>query len=175
MTDRPTIISFDVESIGLHGEGYAVGWVRFYRGEEVEHGVFACPPEAARGTDSDREWCAKNIPPIPPTHATPREVREAFWQLWREANHVHGAMLVADCAWPVEARFLAACVDDRPEVRCWQGPYPLHDVATARLMAGLDPLADARRYPEELPKHDPVCDARQSGRLFLEAWDRVGR
>lgn len=175
MTTRdPTIISIDVESIGLHGEGYAIGWVRFIDGSEVDCGVYACPPEAASGRESDRTWCAANIPPIVPTHATPMDVREAFWALWRDWK-IHDPILVADCAWPVEAAFLAACVADNIEARAWGGPYPLHDVATARLMAGLNPLGDERRYPEELPKHDPVCDARQSGRLFIEAWRHCRR
>jgi hypothetical protein len=78
-------------------------------------------------------------------------------------------MLAADCAWPVEARFLAACVDDQPEQRAWEGPYPLIDIASVRLAAGLDPLATVERLPSEMPAHDPLADARQSARLLIEA------
>lgn len=169
MMKVPSFVSIDVESIGLHGEAYAVGWVRFYDGAECASGVIACPPSAASGDADSRAWVAENCPALVTKYVTTREVRDAFWFLWMQWR-ADGCLLVADCAWPVEARFLAACVADLPDARTWTGPYPLHDVATARLMAGFSPLADACRYPEEMPKHDPVADARQSGRLFAEAW-----
>jgi len=83
-----------------------------------------------------------------------------------------GAVLAADVPWPVEARFLAQCIDDEPG-RKWDGPYPLIDIASVRLAAGLDPLASVERLAEELPQHDPLCDARQSGRLLVEAIQRM--
>ena len=165
---------FDVESVGLHGEAYAVGWVAIENGAEIAFGRLACDPDVCRGTDEDRAWIAANIPPIPPTHTRPSEMRADFWVAWCRAT-ASGAVLVADCAWPVEARFLAACIDDHPDGRRWRGPYPLHDVATARLAAGLDPLATVDRLPNEEPKHDPLADARQSARLFLEALRSVAR
>jgi hypothetical protein len=73
------------------------------------------------------------------------------------------------CAWPVEARFLAACVDDNPMTHEWSGPYPLHDLASVLMAAGRDPLAKNERLPGELPEHDPLADARQSARLLLAA------
>lgn len=160
---------FDVESIGLHGEGFAVGWVVVDdAGRELSSGRAACLPEAARGADEDRAWVRVHCPTLPVCCSTPAEVRAAFWRAWgRESES--GSVLVADCAWPVEARFLTACVDAAPETRRWQGPYPLHEVATMRLAAGLDPLATVARLPSEEPKHDPLADARQSARLFIEA------
>jgi hypothetical protein len=160
---------FDVEGIGLHGEGFAVGWVVVDGdGNELGSGIEACDPGEAIGHPGDAAWVAANIPPIARTRHTPFDVRGAFWRCWM-AEKEQGAVLVADCAWPVEARFLAACVDDFRRVRAWDGPYPLHEVATMRLAAGLDPLATAPRLPTEEPKHDPLADARQSARLFIEA------
>ena len=160
---------FDVESIGLHGEGFAVGWVVIDEaGTEIGAGMFACYPSEAMGAASDRAWVAANCPTLPVNCSTVYEVRAAFWQAWLKEKDL-GAALVADCAWPVEARFLAACVDQAPNGRRWEGPYPLHDVASARLAAGLDPLATVERLPSEEPKHNPLMDARQSARLWLEA------
>ena len=160
---------FDVESVGLHGEGFAVGYVVVSNaGHELAYARIACPPDAARGSHSSRGWIAANCPPIPADVVTPKAVRDSFWAAWQRWK-ASGAVLVADCAWPVEARFLAACVDDDPAARTWLGPYPLHDVATARLAAGFDPLATVERLPNELPQHDPLADARQSARLWLEA------
>ena len=169
MTDARYMV-FDIESIGLHGEAFAVGWVVIDDGTEVDSGFAACPMSNASGDAEDRAWVVRNCPPLPWECSTPAEVRAVFWRAWRrERERCADVVLVADCAWPVEARFLAACVDVDPVVRRWGGPYPLHDVATARLAAGLDPLAIAPRLSNELPVHHPTCDARQSARLFVEA------
>jgi hypothetical protein len=163
---------FDVESVGLHGEGFAVGWVVIdHNGSERDSGVAACHPFAAKGTTEGRSWVQEHVTPHLTeewTHGSPQGVRGAFWEAWQRWKE-QGAVLVADCCWPVEARFLAACVDDHPNEREWQGPYPLHDVATARLAAGYDPLETCHRLKDEEPAHHPLCDARQSARLYVDA------
>lgn len=169
----PFYMVFDVESIGLHGEGFAVGWVVVdAMGTEHASGLAACHPASANGTPGNREWVRKNIPVLPETNRTPYGVRLAFWNQW-EAWKAKGAVLVADCAWPVEARFLAACVDDAEQeglpLRDWDGPYPLHDLASVLLAVGKDPLATYERLPSEMPAHHPLNDARQSARLLVEA------
>lgn len=167
---------FDVESIGLHGEGFAVGWTVVGRdGRRVASAQYACEPDRAAGAALDRRWIAANVP-VPGQGyncSAPRHVRTEFWEAWVYAK-ARGAVLVADCPWPVEAKFLADCIADDP-TRAADGPYPLIDVASVRLAAGLDPLATVERLPGELPKHDPLRDAFQSARLLLEALDRAGR
>jgi hypothetical protein len=159
----------DVESVGLHGEGFAVGIVVI---DETGHvdltGHFACPSDAAAGSDEGRAWVRENCPDIVAVLDTPREVRDGFWHVWQDYK-AHGALLVADCAWPVEARFLAACVDDDPEARAWQGPYPLHELASFMAAAGMDPMATRERLADE-PQHDPLGDAKQSARLLMRAF-----
>ena len=161
------LISFDVESIGLNGEGFAVGWVVIseHTGGEVSSGRVACDPALARGEQSDRDWVRMNCPPIEATHATPRDVRDSFWSEMA-AWIAQGGTVIVECGCPVEANFLADCIRDVPGR---QGPYPLHDVATAMLAAGMDPMATYARDTLEMPKHDPLADARQSARLWREA------
>lgn len=160
---------FDVESIGLHGEGFAVGYVVVERdGKVLEENIFGCLPGRALGNASGYKWVEANIPPLPITARTPRGIRTAFWKCWMHWRE-QGAVLVADCAWPVEARFLIACVDDNMVERESQGPYPLHDLASLLLARGADPLVVTPRLPNELPAHNPRCDARQSARQLLEA------
>lgn len=172
---------FDVESVGLHGEGFQAGAVLIDRsGKTLGEHFFACDLSTAAGPDEGREWVAANVPPPDWSDdgvrryncRDPRHLREKFWQVWLLSKD-RGAVLVADCAWPVEARFLAECVDDDPANRYWDGPYPLHDLASIRLAAGLDPLATEERRPNELPIHDPLADARQSARLLIEALGRL--
>lgn len=169
MSNSPFFV-FDVESVGLHGEGYAVGiCVVSPGGEILAEDRYACDPESARGMESDREWIAANVPEVPVSHRTPREVREAFWMLWMEWKETKGATMAADCLWPVEARFVCACVDDRPERRAFLGPYPFLEISSVLTAAGIDPLANYPRLESEEPKHDPLADARQSARLLTEA------
>ena len=160
---------FDVEAIGLHGEGFAVGFVLVDReGNRQAEGLVACPRETCSGTPDNHVRIAQMVAPITPTHAQPRDMRTAFWNQWLVWKE-RGAVLVADCCWPVESRFLAACVDDDPVAREWQGPFPLHDLATLMLAQGLDPLATPDRREYELPAHNPLADARQSARILAEA------
>jgi hypothetical protein len=159
---------FDVESVGLHGEGFAFGFIVVdENGAELRTGYDACPPETAEGSDESRRWIGENLPYLPPTCASPREVRARFWKAWEE-ERAKGAVLVAENGWPVEARFLAACIDDDPTERIPGGPFPLHEVSTALLATGQDPMAEYDRKLDELPRHHPVADARQSARLFTE-------
>lgn len=170
---------FDVESIGLHGQGFAVGWVVIDRaGKEIAAATYECDPSKALGihdpeTDPNRKWVAENVRTRGiGVKEWPSHVRNEFWQAWLYARE-HGATLWADCCWPVEARFLAACIDDDPETREWLGPYPLFSIDTMRLAAGFDPLGTYPRLPNELPAHDPLCDARQSARLLIEALNLI--
>lgn len=162
---------FDVESIGLHGEGFAVGWVIINQyGIEINHGLCACHPKLASGSQNNRKWVEENIQPISSLIQcnSTRDVRSCFWSQW-VGWKTRGAILVADCCWPVEARFLAACVEDEPSEREWEGPYPLHDLASVIMAKGNDPLAKRERKANEIPEHNPLADARQSARLLIEA------
>jgi hypothetical protein len=159
---------FDCESIGLHGETFAVGYVVVRsEGEELESNCWACYPDEAKGSEDGRRWVKENVPSLVRTNTSPSYLRNAFWDVWLRWKE-KGAVLCADCAWPVEARFLAACVDNNPSARQWEGPYPLYDLASLRLAAGKDPLATEERLSHESPVHNPLADALQSARLLVE-------
>lgn len=166
---------FDVESVGLHGEGFAVGYVVVRGDGDTPYGqgsaYYACPPDMAQGENEGRTWIAENCPPLHANCDTPSLVRFRFWRDWLTWKE-RGAVLVADCQWPVEARFLLACVDDDPDTRTWQGPYPLHELASFMVAAGMDPMATYDRLPDE-PQHDPLGDAKQSARLLIEALSKL--
>lgn len=164
---------FDVESVGLHGGAFAYGYVVLDAkdGREVACGLSWCDPNGvAHGGADDREWVKNHIPPLDEDArlGAAWELRDRFWEVW-QVWAAKGAWIVADCPWPVEARFLLSCVADDPTARAWQGPYPLIDVASVRLANGLDPLGTDERFPDELPMHNPLADARQSARLLRQS------
>lgn len=159
----------DVESIGLHGEPYAVGYVAIDEsGNELLAKRLSIFPHQAHGDEDDREWVEQNIPPIPLSHESMEDMLDEFWRDWI-AWKEQGALMFAECGWPVEAKFLAMCAGRNWPTNKWQGPYPLHDIASIMLAAGMDPMATYERTESELPKHDPLADARQSARLLSMA------
>lgn len=164
----------DAESIGLHGEAFAVAYVVVDGvGTRILEETIACPASAAAGADSDRAWVAANIPldALPQNCESPRQVRDRFWDAWL-AWKAQGARLVVDCGWPVEANLLSACVRDEPS-RTWEGPYPLYELASLVEALQEDPTAACERLADEAPAHLPWNDSRQSARRFIEARQRI--
>ena len=165
---------FDVESVGLHGDVFSYGYVVVENASQmkvVDHGSLSAGRSDAQGTSADHEWISANVPPCRRVICSATALRNTFWVEWVRWR-AQGAVMVADCPWPVEARFLQACIDDEP-TRQAEAPYPLIDVASVLLAAGMDPIASYDRLPSELPKHDPVADAMQSARLLLAALNRT--
>ena len=159
---------FDVESIGLHGEGFAVSWLvlDMHAGGVVEEKTYACNPELASGSEADRQWVEANVPTLFSNCKTPAEVRSNFWTAWLFWR-TQSARLAADSTWPVETNFLSACVHDVGTEAYFTGPYPLIDIdaiATATGLLGKDELI---RNENELPAHDPSADTRFSARRLI--------
>lgn len=184
----PPIVVFDVESVGLHGPAFAVGAVvmtpesvAMYRRDDTEHPFVeefyvACSLPALEFDAcidyANYDWCMKNVWPALPQVLLPNEraVRDAFWEFWRKWAD-RGAVLMADCGWPVEANFLSACIADDHRVREYEGPYPLLDLSTLLWRVGHNPTDTFDRQLHELPAHNPLMDARQSARILTwKAW-----
>jgi hypothetical protein len=159
----------DVKSIGLHGEAFAAGWVVTSRdGEMLDENRLACDPGMCKGTDVDRREVAAEYPALTVNCSTPRVLRDDFWAAWRSWR-MRRAVMVADFPWPVEANFLAACVQDDPKNRNFGGPIPFIDLASMRIVKGLDMIAAfADRREDETPRRDPLADARRTARQLLE-------
>jgi len=166
----PPFFVFDVESVGLHGEAFAVAGGIYINAVAQSEFRFCCPSDEAKGDDDDRDWIKANVPVMKITHHNPAAVREAFWLEWDKAKARYpGITMAGECIWPVEARFVSACIRQEIADRKWSGPYPFHEIASAMLVAGMDPMATYERLPNELPAHEPQADARQSARLLAQA------
>lgn len=190
MRAPPYYFSFDVESVGLFGRAFAVGWVIVNRaGMEFEEGYLSFAPHMCT-TDPDDAWVIKNVlpalPHVPDSEVDPawRHVARApwvgcssdyemwvrFWDAWTAAKKTYqGIVMVTDCPFPVEAGFLLNVVKEyRPQITMDASPYPIIDVASALVAVGRDPTEAYERLDVELPVHNPVCDARQSVRILQE-------
>lgn len=171
MPEQDRHLVYDVESIGLHGEGFAVGWVvvDVMSGTTLETGMYACPPGRASGRAKDRAWVDSNVPELDVSHRSPRAVRDAFWK--KLTTYVRqGVDIWADHMWPVDSRFVSRCIDDEPSQRNWNGPNPLKDIQTLGESVG---LPRPRRSSEELPVHHPLADAKHSARYLRQILDHI--
>lgn len=157
----------DVESIGLHGQAFAVAWAVWRQGTDaaLAQGLWACPPDAAQGSDADRAWVAASLPPLPANCANAAMVCQRFWADWLHWRS-RGATMLVDCGWPVEAQFLSACVRQAGPDVAMLGPIPLVDLATLRALHPERLAALPVRLADELPAHDPRADVRQTWRLW---------
>lgn len=169
MVNSPFFI-FDVESVGLHGDAFAVAGGVYINGRAESEFLFTCPLLECSGTEESREWVLDNVPPMEATHLSPRGIRDAFWKEWEKANETYIEIHAAgECLWPVKASFMQACINDDHANRCWKGPYPFHEIASFMAAAGMDPLATYKRMESEKPAHNPLADVRLSARLLSTA------
>lgn len=160
-----TYFVFDVESGGLFGDGFAFGYcVVTEEGKEIEAGWMGSTVSSLNSiVKSDQDWLEKNLPnevlfSRRPLSMTRPQLLKMLKMMMERAKQ-NGWLVVTDCGYPVETGMLR---EAEAEV------YPLFDVSTALLMAGKDPIGTFERLPNELPKHHPLADARQSARIWLE-------
>lgn len=159
------VLCFDVESNGLHGQAFAVGGVVYDTETQasLDTLLVRCPIEG-----DVNEWVAENVLQhldIAETHTDAKAMRSAFWTWFQQ--HKQNAVILVDVGYPVETRFLAQCQDDDVS-RAWDGPYPLHDLASVLLALGLDPDLDRRvgHIEQHLRQHHPLDDALASVLVF---------
>lgn len=173
---------WDGESVGLHGKGYAVaGGIYDLKGAAVREFAYHTDLRKedgrlqARG-EEDEVWCRHHVKIPPESIYKPHGplVIQALWGEWSRAREEHpGILMMVECGWPVEARLLCRMIDQSPAERWWDGPYPLHEIATVMLCAGLDPMDKWERLPNELPEHNPQGDARLSARINAAAFAKI--
>ena len=176
MTKPRYYFVFDVESVGLYGTGFAYGAVLIDpEGTEIASWCEGTKPDGTMGDALSWKWVQDNIPlgSIPQSVGI-ESLRRLFWDTWKTAQGMAAdrganALMVADCPYPVETNFLASVVNQCATDRFGESPYPLIDVGSVRLAAGMNPLGSCERLPNELPIHNPLADARQSARLLREA------
>jgi hypothetical protein len=161
--ELPSLMVLDVESVGLHGEGFAWGGVLVRSGVVVGERLRWCHPDKAIGNLAGRTWVNENVLPSllratgVPNCETTREVRDEFWDWWQQRKP---DILAVDVIWPVESNFLSACIADDSDAHYFAGPYPLWDLGTLRAAGLIGPADDF---------HDPLMDARASW-LSLKGW-----
>lgn len=167
----------DIESVGLHGEGFAAALTIIDSDKNILFSEYlGCPAEVANGFDNDRVWIEKNVLNYLPTPncKDPSEVRNGMWEYymkWKKIANERATTftLWADCGFPVETRFIAACIDENVWERGWESPYPLQEIATIRTALGMDPTL-SYELPES-ERHNPIAETRYIAQKLIEWLD----
>jgi len=169
---------FDVESVGLYGEGFAVAGGIYRRdGSCIKEFAFHCfSGNASGGSFEDRQWINDNVTVHESSieFNSPCRIQDVFWNEWIYANLIYDAVVFVECGFPVETNFVRVCIDNEMiSSRSQDSPYPMHEIATVMLCAGMDPMKTYDRLPNELPAHEPLADSRLSARLLFEALNKL--
>ncbi len=163
INDKTTLLSFDVESNGLHGQAFAVGAVVI----DTKGKVLDRFTGRTRIVGQVDPWVEKNVVPVigdmSITQRTSKDLREDFWRWFQRALETADYVVVSN-GYPVEYKFLLECQGHDLEERYWQHPFPILDLTT--LMLRIE--ADASRRKERIQaimeqgnfsRHHPYDDA----------------
>ncbi len=174
------LLSFDLETNGLHGKAFAVGAAVM----DAEGNILDEFTARARLTEKVDDWVKDNVLPaivdMPITHNNYTELREAFWEWYIEAEQEVDYVIVNN-GYPVEYRFLLDCQDANIDERYWQHPFPLLELSSIMIMtehgAGSSRRALKKILDEDfgLKIHHPLEDAKMALKLAFEAFRSVGK
>jgi len=176
LSNQTKILCFDLETNGLHGEAFAVGAVVMDAHGKV-HDQFTGLTEIVGQVD---EWVEKNVLPsiqnMEVTHSNYRDLREAFWKWFLQAEEGSDYVLVSN-GYPVEYRYLLKCQEENLEERYWQHPFPILDLFSLTIQAGNVASIKAKLRSEEegMLLHNPLHDAIVSAKVAFEAFRLTGK
>ncbi|HSX45937.1 MAG TPA: hypothetical protein VLG27_02960 [Candidatus Saccharimonadia bacterium] len=167
------LLSFDVETNGLHGDAFAVGAV-VIGADNKTYSEFSgrCPTEGKID-----EWVDANVLPaitdIPTNFGSSHELREAFWEWYLEAEQQADYVLVSN-GYPVEYRFLLKCQEENLAERYWQHPFPILDLTSLLLGTGQDTSSKSQLInriieDNDFKRHHPLHDAKIAALVAFDA------
>ena len=180
LSRKTKLLSFDLETNGLHGQAFAVGAI-LIDGEGRTYNEFSGRCEFKEPVD---EWVQANVLPslaeMPITYASYEAMREAFWQ-WYVSNEPEADYVLVNNGYPVEYRFLLDCQEANLKERYWQHPFPILDLSSLLIQVGQNPLASKGKLAQNLLgdakflPHHPLHDAKVAALVAFEAFRLADR
>ncbi len=170
LSKKTKLLSFDLETNGLHGPAFAVGAVIMdYDGNVIEEFSARCDIQG----EVD-EWVQQRVIPVienmPVTHKSYKDLRQAFWDWYVPAEATADYVLVSH-GYPVEYRFLLECQQDNIEERYWQHPFPILELSSLLIQLDQKPQKGISGYTP----HHPVDDAKVAAITAFKAFELSGR
>lgn len=173
ISPRTKLLSFDIESNGLHGEAFAVGAVVMSADGKI-HAEFSgrCPIEEAVDP-----WVKANVIPaitdMAESAGSNKALREAFWEWYLPAEQMADYVVVSN-GYPVEYRFLIQCQEDDLEKRYWQHPFPILDLTSLQIGSRQNASAKSQTITNiiqagNFSRHHPLHDAKVAALAAFQA------
>lgn len=164
LNDDSKILSFDIETNGLHGQAFAVsGVIVDAKGDIVEQFNGRIPIEGPID-----EWVKANVLPaiqdMTINYKNYEELKEAFWQ-WFKTAHPESDYVVVNNGYPIEYRFLLDCQNANITERYWEHPFPILDLTSLLIQVGVESNIDKQNFVKEFlashtrQTHHPLQDA----------------
>lgn len=155
---------FDVETDGLYGKPFAFGAVVVDR----EGNVLDSISGIQAGFTPKNVWVVATVLPVVKTLPKVACIFGAFWNFY--LKHQASCTVWADFGTPVESNFVRLCVEKDLRKREWEGPYPLHEIATLFLSKGFDPDVNREEFIgiASDKKHNPIHDALTSAKCIIK-------
>jgi hypothetical protein len=171
------VFSFDAETDGLWGQGFAIGALVYdENGDEIARFIGRLPDSVVT-----EQWVKDNVLPalanVPVTHETYEELLVSFAEFYK-ANK-EGADILVHMGVPVESKLLID-MHSLGLIGDWDAPYPMLDVSGNLQQSGEDPTSvDSYVEKHELSigefeggKHNPLYDSAVAAVVYrhLRGW-----
>ena len=168
------ILSFDLETNGLHGQAFAVGAVVVdAKGQVLDK--FIGRTEISGRVD---DWVKENVLPViedmPVNYKSYDELKETFWQWYLNTMDESDYILVNN-GYPVEYRFLLDCQEVDIDERYWQHPFPILDLTSLLVAMGEKPNDFAEEFLHKRKAHNPLDDATIAALSAFKAFRKSGQ
>ena len=167
------VFSWDVETNGLWGKGFAIGAVVYENGVEVKKFYSRCPISGQ--VDS---WVEANVLPqmvdMEITHNSYKEMLQAFAEFFM--NNKADADVIFHMGCPVEARVILD-MHDNGFIGDWDGAYPWLDIDGCLKQAGFEATSvdtyNANHniivpQSEAGGTHNPLFDSRAAALCYMD-------
>ncbi len=179
LSDKTKILSFDLESNGLHGEVFAVGAVVMDPSSEVIKQFTGRTKIVGQVDEFIEQTILPAVKDMPITHTSYKDLREAFWRWYTQVVPEVDYVLVSN-GYPVEYRFLLKCQEENLAERYWQHPFPILDLSSLLIQATENPSQKTKLIKEimesgHFAKHNPLDDAKVTALAAFRAFQLTGR
>lgn len=165
---KGNLVFVDVESDGLYGSFLTVALIATdWCGNELERAYYGIAKEKMQVSEP---WVVENVIPKLGEYEecdSEQELLQKAWAFWM--RYEEKAYAVCDVGFPVEARFLQACVELHSSENMWKAPYPLLDISSLLLAKGYDPLEERKQLVtafESEKEHCALYDVAVSVKLW---------
>ena len=175
ISNATKLLSFDLETNGLHGQAFAIGAVLMGAdGETINE--FTARTNIEGLIDP---WVEKNVLPaiadVTITHSSYEDMREDFWA-WYLENKPKADYVLVNNGYPVEYRFLLDCQEANLDERYWQHPFPILDLTSLLVQHDHKTPIDKTKLTngEKYSLHHPLHDAKVAALTAFDAFHQSG-